>query len=148
MLDMGFIPDVRRSPKAFRSGVRLFFSATMPDEIQKLAHEILKQPQHQKVAGQGTPRRWNPQVVYPVDTVRKWICCPSNGVGKDGSGPRFYKDKTQGGSSCGASERKGKRAAALHGNKSQGARNKALEGARNKAIQVLVATNSAARGSM
>jgi ATP-dependent RNA helicase RhlE len=148
MLDMGFIPDVRTIVKSLPVRRQtLFFSATMPEEIQKLAHEILKEPQVIKVAGQGTPADGIRQVVYTVDTSRKRDLL-IHLMEKENMDQVlvFTRTKHRADHLAEHLERKGKRVAALHGNKSQGARNRALEGFRNGAIQVLVATNLAARG--
>jgi ATP-dependent RNA helicase RhlE len=148
MMDMGFIPDVRTIVKSLPVRRQtLFFSATMPDEIQKLAHEILKQPQIIKVAGQGTPANGIRQVVYPVDTARKRdLLLHLMEKEKMDQVLVFTRTKHRADHLAEHLERKGKRVAALHGNKSQGARNKALEAFRKGSIQVLVATNLAARG--
>ncbi len=148
MLDMGFIPDVRTILKSLPSRRQtLFFSATMPEEIQKLAHEILRQPQVIKIAGQGTPANGIRQVVYPVDTARKRdLLIHLIEKEKMDQVLVFTRTKHRADHLAEHLERKGKRVAALHSNKSQGARTKALEGFRSGSIQVLVATNLAARG--
>lgn len=148
MLDMGFIPDVRTILKSLPSRRQtLFFSATMPEEIQKLAHEILRQPQVIKIAGQGTPVNGIRQVVYPVDADRKRdLLIHLIEKEKMDQVLVFTRTKHRADRLAEHLERKGKRVAALHSNKSQGARTKALEGFRRGTIQVLVATNIAARG--
>lgn len=148
MLDMGFIPDVRTILKNLPSRRQtLFFSATMPEEIQKLAHEILSQPQVIKIAGQGTPAGGIRQVVYPVDADRKRdLLIHLIEKEKMDHVLVFTRTKHRADRLAEHLERKGKRVAALHSNKSQGARTKALEGFRRGIIQVLVATNIAARG--
>ena len=148
MLDMGFLPDVRTILKSLPSRRQtLFFSATMPEEVQKLAHEILKQPQVIKIVGQGTPANGIRQVIYPVDTARKRdLLIHLMEKEKMDQVLVFTRTKHRADHLAEHLESKGKRVAALHSNKSQGARNKALEGFRNGAIQVLVATNLAARG--
>jgi len=148
MLDMGFIPDVRTILKSLpHRRQTLLFSATMPEEIQKLANEILSQPKVIEIAGQGTPANGIRQTVYPVDTARKRdLLIHLIDKEKMDQVLVFTRTKHRADRLTEQLEQKGKRVAALHSNKSQGARTKALEGFRNGAIQVLVATNIAARG--
>jgi ATP-dependent RNA helicase RhlE len=148
MLDMGFIPDIRTILKSLPSRRQtLFFSATMPEEIQKLAHEILRQPKVIRIAGQGAPANGIRQVVYPVDASRKReLLIHLIEKEKMDQVLVFTRTKHRADHLAEQLERKGKRVAALHSNKSQGARTKALEGFRSGSIQVLVATNIAARG--
>jgi ATP-dependent RNA helicase RhlE len=148
MLDMGFIPDVRTILKQLPTQRQtLFFSATMPPEIQRLANEILKQPQVIEIVRQGTPVSGVRQVVYPVDATRKRDLL-LHLIEKEQMGQVlvFTRTKHRADHLADHLERKGKRVAAIHGNKSQGARTKALEAFRRGSIQVLVATNLAARG--
>jgi len=148
MLDMGFIPDVRTILKSLpHRRQTLLFSATMPEEVQKLANEILSQPKVIEIAGQGTPANGIRQTVYPVDAARKRdLLIHLIDKEKMDQVLVFTRTKHRADRLTEQLEQKGKRVAALHSNKSQGARTKALEGFRNGAIQVLVATNIAARG--
>ncbi len=148
MLDMGFIPDVRTILKSLPARRQtLFFSATMPDPIQRLANEILNQPQMIKVAGQGTPADGIRQVVYPVDAARKRdLLLHLIEKEKMDHVLVFTRTKHRANHLARQLEKCGKRVAALHGNKTQAARTRALEGFRSGEIQVLVATNIAARG--
>jgi len=148
MLDMGFLPDVRTILKQLPTKRQtLFFSATMPPEVQRLATEILKQPVVIEIARQGTPAKNVRQLVYPVDTARKRDLLVHL-IDKEQMGQVlvFTRTKHRADHLAGQLERTGKRVAAIHGNKSQGARTKALEAFRRGSIQVLVATNLAARG--
>ncbi|MBI1746204.1 MAG: DEAD/DEAH box helicase [Acidobacteria bacterium] len=148
MLDMGFIADIRQILKSIPSKRQtLFFSATMPEEIQKLAGEILNQPQVIEIAPQGTPVSGVRQVVYPVETTRKRELLVHL-IEKEKM-PRvlvFTRTKHRADDLAAHLKLKGNRAESLHGNKSQQARTKALEAFRNGSVQVLVATNLAARG--
>jgi ATP-dependent RNA helicase RhlE len=148
MLDMGFIPDVRTIIKNIpQQRQTLFFSATMPGEIQKLAHEILKSPVVIQIARQGTPASGVRQVVYPVDASRKRDLL-LHLIEKENMEQVlvFTRTKHRADTLARQLERNGKRVAALHSNKSQNARTRTLEDFRRGSIQVLVATNIAARG--
>ena len=148
MLDMGFLPDVRTILKTLPTERQtLFFSATMPPEVQRLANEILKQPTVIEIARQGTTAKNVRQVVYPVDTPRKRDLL-IHLIEKEQMGQVlvFTRTKHRADHLAGQLERTGRRVAAIHGNKSQAARTKALEAFRRGSIQVLVATNLAARG--
>jgi ATP-dependent RNA helicase RhlE len=148
MLDMGFIPDVRTIIKSIpQQRQTLFFSATMPGEIQKLAHEILKSPLVIQIARQGTPASGVRQVVYPVDASRKRDLLVHL-IEKENMDQVlvFTRTKHRADTLARQLERNGKRVAALHSNKSQNARTRTLEDFRRGSIQVLVATNIAARG--
>jgi len=148
MLDMGFIPDVRMIIKNLPNQRQtLFFSATMAGEIQKLAHEILKQPVVIQIARQGAPASGVRQVVYPVDASRKRdLLLHLIEKEKMDQVLVFTRTKHRADHLARQLEGKGKRVAALHSNKSQGARTRTLEDFRRGSIQVLVATNIAARG--
>ncbi len=148
MLDMGFLPDVRRVLKALPS-VRqtLFFSATMPPEIEDLSRQILKSPALVQVG----PRS------RPVDQVRQWICPVREHAKKellchllkDGALHHvlvFTRTKARADRVARHLAREGYRVAALHGNKSQNQRVQALDRFRRHKIDVLVATDIAARG--
>lgn len=148
MLDMGFIPDVRTILKQLPTKRQtLFFSATMPAEIQKLANEILKQPTVIEIVRQGTPVSGVRQMVYPVDGTRKRDLL-LHLIEKEQMGQVlvFTRTKHRADHLADHLERKGKRVAAIHGNKSQAARTKTMEAFRRGTIQVLVATNLASRG--
>lgn len=148
MLDMGFIPDVRMIIKHLpQKRQTLFFSATMAGEIQKLAHEILKQPVVIQIARQGAPASGIRQVVYPVDASRKRDLLLHLIVKEKMDHVLvFTRTKHRADHLARQLDGKGKRVAALHSNKSQGARTRTLEDFRRGSIQVLVATNIAARG--
>ncbi|HUK55906.1 MAG TPA: DEAD/DEAH box helicase [Nitrospiria bacterium] len=148
MLDMGFIPDVRTIIKNLPlQRQTLFFSATMPEEIRKLSHEILKHPVMIQIARQGTPADGVRQVVYPVDASRKRdLLLHLIEKEKMDHVLVFTRTKHRADHLARQLEGKGKRVAALHSNKSQNARTRTLDDFRRGAIQVLVATNIAARG--
>ncbi|TAK02318.1 MAG: DEAD/DEAH box helicase, partial [Candidatus Manganitrophaceae bacterium] len=148
MLDMGFLPDVRTIIKALpKNRQTLFFSATLSGEVKKLADEILTDPFQIEVAPQGTPAEGIRQVVYPVDSARKReLLVHLMDQEKMSQVLVFTRTKHRANDIAAHLTKKGKRVAALHSDKSQGARTQALEQFRRGAIQVLVATNIAARG--
>ena len=148
MLDMGFIPDIRtilKSVPARRQN--LLFSATMPPEIRKLADEFLNQPEMIEIARQGTPASGVRQVVYPVDSSKKRDLL-FHLIEKESMNQVliFTRTKHRADHLAEKLSRKGKRAEALHSNKSQSARTRILESFKRGRIQILVATNLAARG--
>lgn len=148
MLDMGFINDIRTIIKSVpQQRQTLLFSATMPEEIRKLANEILKQPEFIEIVRQGTPVGGVRQVVYPVDTTRKRELL-IHLIEKEQMSRVlvFTRTKHHANNLASHLKRKGNRAEALHGDKSQLKRTKTLEAFRNGTVHVLVATNLAARG--
>ena len=148
MLDMGFIPDVRTIIQHLPAKRQtLFFSATIPPEIQRLAGDILKEPTVIEIARHGTPANNIRQIVYPTDVNKKRDLL-LHLIEKEHMHQVlvFTRTKHRADHLVGQLERAGKRVAAIHGNKSQAARTKALEGFRRGSVQVLVATNIAARG--
>lgn len=148
MLDMGFIQDIRILLKSLpHQRQTLLFSATMPEEIRTLAAEILKQPQVIEVVPQGTPATGVRQVVYPVDAPRKReLLLHLLDKEKMHRVLVFTRTKHRANNLAAHLERSGKRVEALHGDKSQRDRTRALEAFRRGTVQVLVATNLAARG--
>jgi ATP-dependent RNA helicase RhlE len=148
MLDMGFIPDIRRILSVLPTRRQtLLFSATMPNEIRSLANEILKEPRLIEIARQGTPAGGARQVVYSVgaDRKRDLLLHLMEREGMDRV-LVFTRTKHRADRLADHLRKKGKNVAALHSNKSQAARIRALEDFRRGTVQVLVATNIAARG--
>ncbi len=148
MLDMGFIHDVRKVVAALpKERQTLLFSATMPDEIRDLAQKILRDP----VSVAVTP------VASTVDTIQQSVYF----IGKkekpallrllltDATMRRvivFTRTKHGANKVVEQLERGGIKAAAIHGNKSQSARERALDDFKRGTNRVLVATDIAARG--
>ena len=148
MLDMGFVRDIRKIvqvlPKTRQSQL---FSATMPREIARLSGEILTDPVRVEVTPQATPIERLEQRIYHVDAAAKGDLLAD--ILKDPALARvivFARTKHRANR---VAERLGKRgvvAEAIHGNKSQGARQRALKRFRAGDARVLVATDIAARG--
>jgi ATP-dependent RNA helicase RhlE len=148
MFDMGFIRDVRRiASSVSKSRQTLLFSATMPNDIAKLASEILKNPEKVEIAPQGRTVERIDQRVYFVNAANKRTLL--NHLLSDEALERvivFTRTKRGANRVAEALEDRGVRSEAIHGNKSQNARQKALDNfARGKA-RVLVATDLASRG--
>ncbi len=148
MLDMGFIRDIRKVlallPKRRQN---LLFSATFSDEIRKLAHGLLDAPTMIEVARRNTAAETVAQVVHPVDRDRKRELL-SFLIGSKNWKQVLVFTRTKHGANRLATqlEQDGLRSAAIHGNKSQGARTKALADFKAGKVRVLVATDIAARG--
>ena len=148
MLDMGFVRDVRKivamAPKERQT---LLFSATMPEDIGKLAGEILKNPIKVEIARAGkTVDRIDQRVHYVSQSEKKDLL---NTLLADPALSRvivFTRTKRGANRVSEQLERAGIGSNAIHGNKSQGARQRALEDFRTGRARVLVATDIAARG--
>lgn len=148
MLDMGFVHDVKkviaRIPKVRQT---LLFSATMPKEIVGLADSILHQPVKVEVTPASTTAETIDQMIYLVDKADKKNLLLH--ILKDRNINRaLVFTRTKHGADKVAREliKSGVKSAAIHGNKSQNARQKALSDFKDSQIRVLVATDIAARG--
>jgi len=148
MLDMGFINDIRKILKILPSGRQnLLFSATFSNEIKDLAEKLLKSPQSIEVERHNTPTELVSQVIHPVDSKRKSELL-SYLISSQNWNQVLVFTRTKHGANK-LSEKltiDGIPSAAIHGNKSQSARTKALEDFKRGKVQVLVATDIAARG--
>jgi ATP-dependent RNA helicase RhlE len=148
MLDMGFLPDVRRIvAKLPKQRQTLFFSATMPDEIRKLAEGLLRDPVAVAVARVAEPIERIDQRLYFVDKNDKRRLLVDL-LRRDGVRRSLVFSRTKHGANRIAEwlDQAGIGSAAIHGNKSQAARTRALEAFRRGELRVLVATDLAARG--
>jgi ATP-dependent RNA helicase RhlE len=148
MLDMGFIRDIRKVLQAIPpQRQNLLFSATFSKDIKQLAGELLDSPMEIQIARQNTTAEQITQVVYPVDRQRKReLLSHLIGSGNWRQVLVFTRTKHLANRLAQQLERDGLTAAAIHGNKSQGARTRALADFKKGNIQVLVATDIAARG--
>lgn len=148
MLDMGFIRDIRKIlaviPKQRQT---LLFSATFSQEIKSLAAEFLHQPSEIQVTPQNSAVELVSQIVYPVDKKRKRELL-SHKIGEEDWQQVLVFTRTKHVANKLAEQlgTDGITAAAIHGNKSQGARTKALADFKAGRVRVLVATDIAARG--
>ncbi len=148
MLDMGFIHDIKKIlamlPKQRQN---LLFSATFSNEIKKLSDGLLNQPTLIEVARRNTASEQVEQTVYPVDKGRKReLLSHLITLGNWQQVLVFTRTKHGANRLCKQLEMDGITAAAIHGNKSQGARTKALADFKAGSVRVLVATDIAARG--
>jgi ATP-dependent RNA helicase RhlE len=148
MLDMGFLPDVRRIiEKLPKKRQTLFFSATMPPEIRALAEVLLNDPVSVAVAPISAAADKVRQQLYFVDKPEKRKLLVDL-LKKESVEHTLVFTRTKHGANRVVSQldKAGIHAAAIHGNKSQGARTRALDGFRSGELNVLVATDIAARG--
>ncbi len=148
MLDMGFIRDIRKVlallPKQRQN---LLFSATYTDEIKQLADGLLNSPALIEVARRNTAAELVNQVVHPVDRVRKRELLSHLIQTHDWKQVLVFTRTKHGANRLAEQlDKDGITASAIHGNKSQGARTRALADFKQGAVRVLVATDIAARG--
>jgi len=148
MLDMGFIKDVRHIVGATARDRRTaLFSATMAPEVAELARSLLKDPVRVDVAPQGTTLEEVRQELIPTPTAAKRGRL--SGFLEDDAMSRvivFTRTKRSADRVAKNLDIDGFSAAAIHGNKSQNARQAALRGFREGRVRILVATDIAARG--
>lgn len=148
MLDMGFIRDIRKVLKVLpKKRQNLLFSATFSNDIRKLAADLLNSPVEISVAARNKPAELVKQVVHPVDKARKRELL-SYKIGSEDWKQVLVFTRTKHGANRLAQQLNddGLTAAAIHGNKSQGARTRALRDFKDNRVRVLVATDIAARG--
>ena len=148
MLDMGFIPDIRRIQKLLPDSKQtLMFSATYSPEIRKLAHDYLSNPVEINVTPKNAAAHTVEQVLHPVDKRRKSELL-QHLVQLNSWSQALVFSKTKHGANKLTRDlaKTGVRAAAIHGNKSQAQRTKALEDFKRGKVEILVATDIASRG--
>ena len=148
MLDMGFIRDIRKViamlPKQRQN---LLFSATFSDDIRALANTLLTEPVQIEVARRNTPTELVTQVVHPVDRGRKRELLSHLMRAGDWRQVLIFTRTKHGANRLATQlESDGISATAIHGNKSQAARTKALADFKAGSVRALVATEVAARG--
>jgi ATP-dependent RNA helicase RhlE len=148
MLDMGFIHDIRKVLNLLPKGRQnLLFSATFSDEIKRLAGGLLEEPALIEVARRNTAAETVSQVIHPVDKVRKRALLSHLINSRDWRQVLVFTRTKHGANRlAGQLEQDGIRAAAIHGNKSQGSRTRALADFKAGQVRALVATDIAARG--
>jgi len=148
MLDMGFIDDIKRIMKRMKAARQtLFFSATFSKQVKKLAFDILDDPKLIEVSPSNSAAVTVEQMVFPVDKHRKRELL-SFLIGSRNWQQVLVFTKTKQGSDELAKELglDGIKAVSINGDKSQGARQRALNDFKNGKVRVLVATDVAARG--
>jgi ATP-dependent RNA helicase RhlE len=148
MLDMGFLPALKRIlavlPKQRQT---LMFSATFASEIKALAQQFLRDPREVQIAGRNSAAVTVTHRVHPVDSGRKRDLL-LHLLSEDSNRQTLVFSRTKHGADRLARqlEEAGLKATAIHGNKSQGQRTRALEQFKRGKVTVLVATDIAARG--
>jgi ATP-dependent RNA helicase RhlE len=148
MLDMGFIIDIKKILKLLpKKRQNLLFSATFSSEIRDLAKGLVNNPVEISVSPRNTTVKSVEQWICPVDKKQKSpLLCHLINDNQWHQVLVFSRTKHGANKLVRQLEATGLRAAAIHGNKSQGARTKALANFKDNTIQVLVATDIAARG--
>ena len=148
MLDMGFLPDIRRILRHIPSRRQtFFFSATIPGSIMALTRELLRNPAMINLERQAAPAVGITQAVYPVPQELKsalFLALLQRGEMKDAL--VFTRTKHRANRLADYLVRQGITAERIHGNRSQAQRTAALAGFKSGKYQVLVATDIAARG--
>ena len=148
MLDMGFVPDVRKIAALLPTQRQtLMFSATFSDEIRQLAKEFQHDPEIVEVAARNSIADNLTQVLYPVDQDRKADLL-IHLIRRDSMEQVLVFTRSKVGASRLASylDRRGVSCSAIHGDRSQAERTRALEAFRGRFVKVLVATDVASRG--
>ncbi|HYH93684.1 MAG TPA: DEAD/DEAH box helicase [Candidatus Saccharimonadales bacterium] len=148
MLDMGFLPDIQRIIELLpRQRQNLMFSATFSDDIRRLSGTILRDPATVEVAPRNQAAEMVEQLVYPVDRDRKEALLAHLVRSKDLHQVLvFTRTKLAASRLATRLDREGIDAVAIHSDRSQPERTRALEGFKSGEIRVLVATDVAARG--
>ncbi|MGR3791136.1 DEAD/DEAH box helicase [Flavobacterium sp. TN-1] len=148
MLDMGFINDVRKITKiAPQDRQTLLFSATMPIEIREIAEEFLKKPKYIEVKSTIHSSQNITQLVYFVEKTEKKQLLLRVIKQKELVNTIIFVRTKQGADNLAEFLQKNQlNCDALHGDKSQSARQKVLENFKNKTIDFLIATDVASRG--
>jgi ATP-dependent RNA helicase RhlE len=148
MLDMGFVPDVRKIIALLPARRQtLLFSATFSDEIRRLAGEFQRNPEIVEVAARNSIADNLTQVLYPVSQSRKADLL-IHLIARDSMDQVLVFTRSKIGASRLASylDRRGVSTSAIHGDRSQSERTRALEAFRGRFVKVLVATDVASRG--
>lgn len=148
MLDMGFIHDIKRIIKLLpKKRQTLMFSATFSEDIRKLAKGLVYQPVEISVTPRNSTVEAIKHWIYPVDKSKKTALL-THLINKGEWQQVLVFSRTKHGANRIAKnlEKKGINATAIHGNKSQGARTRALADFKAGKVRVLVATDIAARG--
>ncbi len=148
MLDMGFLPDIKRVLAAIpKNRQTLFFSATMPPAIVELSRQLLRDPARLNIDRKPAPATGVSHAVFPVASDRKsglLVELLSRGI--SGSVLVFTRTKHRANRLADFLDKNGVPCARIHGNRSQSQRTAALSGFKKGSYRVLVATDIAARG--
>jgi ATP-dependent RNA helicase RhlE len=148
MLDMGFVPDVRKIAALLPAQRQtLLFSATFSDDVRRMAKEFQHDPEIVEVAARNSVADNLTQVLYPVDQARKADLLVHL-IRRDSMEQVLVFTRSKIGASRLASylDRRGVSTSAIHGDRSQSERTRALEAFKGRFVKVLVATDVASRG--
>jgi ATP-dependent RNA helicase RhlE len=149
MMDMGFWPDVRRIVSALPDTAArqtLLFSATMPEEVMRLADEVVCDPKFVQIGSAGSPAKSITHTVENVPAGQKTEWLAKFLRRTDGPVLVFVRTKSGAERLARRLAASGLKAAALHADRTQAQRTHAVEGFRSGRYRVLVATDVAARG--
>ncbi len=148
MLDMGFLPDIRRIMESLPAQRQtLMFSATFPGEIARLTHDMLNDPLRIEIARSATPAQSVRQCIYTVDHDSKMdLLTKLLGDAAVRSAIVFVRTKRRADRVATALSRIGMTADAIHSDRSQGQRQRAIDAFARGRCQYLIATDVAARG--
>jgi ATP-dependent RNA helicase RhlE len=147
MCDMGFLPDIRRIIRLLPPRRQaLFFSATMPDDVRRLAKGIMRDPQIVQIGASAPPATVS-HALYPVPGGnKKKLLLEMLKRRADGRTLIFTRTKHRARGLAKDLGKRGYRAEALQGNMTQNRRQKAIDGFRGRRYDILVATDVASRG--
>jgi len=148
MVDMGFAPDLRRILALLpRRRQTLMFSATMPPDLNRVASEALTDPRRVDLAPPSRPAAGITQAVYPVPRHLKVDLLDQVLLGPDVTSVLVFTRTKHGADRLSRQlQRRGHSVAVLHGDRTQGQRERALGDLKRGRVQVLVATDIASRG--
>ena len=148
MLDMGFLPDIRRILARLPAGRQtMLFSATIPPAIAELSRTLLADPVRINVERAAKPAAGITHAIYPVQSTRKQDLMVELLHREDSANVLvFTRTKHRANRLAGFLEKRGVACERIHGNRSQSQRTAALEGFKRGRFRVLVATDIAARG--
>ena len=148
MLDMGFLPDVRRIVEQVSTDRQtLLFSATLPPEIERLASWVLRDPQVVEIGAQRTPAETVSHAVYPVAAEQKFDLLMALLERTNFDSALIFSRTKHGADKIAVKLKQGRHSVAvLHSNRTQRERVEALEGFKSGKYEIMVATDIASRG--
>ncbi|MFZ1219119.1 MAG: DEAD/DEAH box helicase, partial [Chthoniobacterales bacterium] len=148
MLDMGFLPDVRRIVEQISADRQtLLFSATLPPEIERLAAWVLREPQMVEIGVRRSPAETVTHAVYPVAAEQKFDLLMALLERTNFDSALIFSRTKHGADKIAVKLKSGKHSVAvMHSNRTQRERVEALEGFKSGKYEIMVATDIAARG--
>ena len=148
MLDMGFLPDVRRIVEQISTDRQtLLFSATLPPEIERLAAWVLREPQVVEIGARRSPAETVTHAVYPVAAEQKFDLLMALLERTNFDSALIFSRTKHGADKIAVKLKQGRHSVAvMHSNRTQRERVEALEGFKSGKYEIMVATDIAARG--